>query len=322
MLQTILYGNGLNLLSKGAPSWDELLKGISNGFDAVSQSDIPNTLKYEGLLMDSPYRSPSKVLMDVDNHILRSANGSILKTAGQLTEEELKNKIANQLQSFSSNSMYGFIASLPVSNYLTTNYDNTLLGSFSSYNTGSKFRAEKIYSIRRYYDITTYDGSSKRYWPIHGNVESPASIMLGYDHYCGSLAKIESYVKGSYELNKEKVDSIEKRLSYGISDYFSWIDLFFISDVHIIGFGLKYDEIDLWWLLNKRRRIMRANPDLIKNKVIYYQVDPISDGMSEIFTRFGVEVKPLDRSIISTADYSEKYHSQLSSMRSLMEDRM
>ena len=53
--------------------------------------------------------------------------------------------------------------------------------------------------------------------------------------------------------------------------------LFFNSDIHIVGFGFDYSEIDLWWILNKRARMMLANNSAkqIKNKKIIRLSPPI-----------------------------------------------
>lgn len=49
----------------------------------------------------------------------------------------------------------------------------------------------------------------------------------------------------------------------------SWIDLFFICDVHIIGLSLEYAEIDLWWILNYRAKLIQDGR-IIKNKIFFY----------------------------------------------------
>lgn len=54
-------------------------------------------------------------------------------------------------------------------------------------------------------------------------------------------------------------------------DGYSWIEFFFNSHVHILGLSLDYSETDLWWLLNKRARLMLDNE--INNKIYYYDSD-------------------------------------------------
>jgi hypothetical protein len=37
-------------------------------------------------------------------------------------------------------------------------------------------------------------------------------------------------------------------------EIFSWVDHFFVSEMHIIGLGLNFHETDLWWLITYRAR--------------------------------------------------------------------
>mgnify|MGYP006974591706 FL=1 len=95
--------------------------------------------------------------------------------------------------------------------------------------------------------IDMKDKKTKEVWYAHGEVSNTKSIMLGYDHYCGSLAKINDYIKGKYDYpgTKDKVPSIEQKLELWKNEkvevlrrsLISWIDLFFFSDLHIIGLG-------------------------------------------------------------------------------------
>ena len=148
---------------------------------------------------------------------------------------------------------------------------------------------------------------------MHGSIDSPASIMLGFDHYCGSLAKIEQYVKGGYDMHGKRVESMTKRLNEGIKEILSWIDLFFISDVHIIGLNLGYEETDLWWVLNKRRRIKQAASVPIENRIFYYPVEKVKKGIGQLLKSFDVEVVTLERSKLKRP-FNERYMKQLAIM--------
>lgn len=43
------------------------------------------------------------------------------------------------------------------------------------------------------------------------------------------------------------------------SEIYSWLDIFLRDDVHIVGLGLDYNEIDLWWLLSYKARLKQKN---------------------------------------------------------------
>lgn len=91
---------------------------------------------------------------------------------------------------------------------------------------------ESIYSIRTckafVHDKT---GHRVKLWKIHGDLSRIPSIMLGFDHI-------------------------------------SWIELFFRTNVYIVGFGMDFSFLDIWWLLNKRARYMLSVPEL-KNVITY-----------------------------------------------------
>ena len=56
----------------------------------------------------------------------------------------------------------------------------------------------------------------------------------------------------------------------------TWAVKFFTEDVHIVGFGLKKAEIDIWWLLTYRASLIYANRfnarKLITNKIVFHDV--------------------------------------------------
>ena len=318
MIQSILFGNGINRLSKGVQSWDDMIKSISkNELD----KNIPNPLKYEAILMEQPYQDASSN----DSYQMVERDNTTYYVRNDLSEMQLKRKIATELQSFPSNEVYDSLSKMPVGHYITTNYDHTLFKSFSEgYTVKALDRTEKLYSIRRNYSIRpdSVDGSIQ-YWPMHGDMDSPASIMLGFDHYCGALSKIEQYVKGDYSTPNRRIDSMTRRLGQGVMPVFSWVDLFFISDIHIIGINLGYEELDLWWLLNRRRRVRQSNSELIRNKITYYPVEPLRGDLSQMLSGFDVEIKELDKALFSKDDnFLVRYKTQVSNINSSIQQRM
>lgn len=255
-MKTILFGNGLNYMSKSHISWTSLLDKIK-GENLFENGSLPYTMIYERSILGSP------ISFD-----------TLTKK-----EEAIKISLANMLNEFPSNIYFEKLSELNVQNYLTTNYDYAFLNVYQgkkNINIVNK-STEGIYSIRRHKDIFIDDKLVSKLWHIHGEIEVPPSIMLGLDQYCGSVAKIDNYVKGRYEYQEQKMivrtPSISDKLSDKSKfDNSSWIELFFNSDIHIIGLGLDFSEIDLWWVLNKRARFMLENntKELISNKIIYY----------------------------------------------------
>ena len=48
--------------------------------------------------------------------------------------------------------------------------------------------------------------------------------------------------------------------------------MLFNTDVHILGLGLGYEEVDLWNILTTRKRKKRSDPGNCKNRIYYYAI--------------------------------------------------
>jgi hypothetical protein len=280
MKKTFFYGNGLNYLSENPVGWEDLLEKVM-GDEKFDTNSLPNLMTYERIRLN----------WNKDNS--KSKNGI----------SHLKVEIAKILNSQKSNEFYEKLLKLPVENYLTTNYDYAINKAFhknSLKNLSKNNSTEELYSIRRNTSLINENGEAGKVWNIHGELDHPKSIMLGINHYCGSVGKIDGYIKGTYNFTikgeKPKVKPIEEKLEKNEFDGYSWLELFFSSNVHIAGFGLDFSEIDLWWILNKRARLQELS--LIKNKITYYtkpinQVDKnidIEKRKRELLKSFGVNV--------------------------------
>ena len=137
--------------------------------------------------------------------------------------------------------------------------------------------------------------------------------MLGYDHYCGSLAKINDYIKGKYDyLGEGKIPSIEKRINDNIYDIHSWIDLFFFTDLHILALGLDFCENDIWWILNKRQRLIAdGKVEELPNKIYFYMTD--GDSKKKLLLEyFGVTV--IDY-FVKNGNFEEVYQKVINSIQ-------
>jgi hypothetical protein len=249
MKKTAFLGNGINYLSDFVISWDELLVELmdSNKFE---MKYLPNLMTYERLRLN-----------------WEATYGTV---------DNLKFKIADKLKNRSSNEFIKRILDSNFTNYITTNYDYSIIKSHLELDINNsiiKNSDEKFYSIRR--NISLINSSKKevgKVWNIHGEIDYPKTIMLGMNHYCGSVGKIDLYLKGKYDFSYKRIHppilTVEEKIKSKSFDYISWIELFFSSNVHIAGFGFDFGEIDLWWLLTKRARLMSSlNPS---NKIYYY----------------------------------------------------
>jgi hypothetical protein len=173
MGNTLLFGNGINRISDNAVSWDNLLDQIK-GVNRFPNGDLPNTMVYERIFMEK--------------HI--SVNSQ------KADELDIKNTIATAMKSQGSNEIFERLESLDVEHYLTTNYDYAFEKAIGI--SPEKLSTEDIYSLRRKRKYSSPKGI-KYLWNMHGEIDHPKTIMLGLDHYCGSVSKIDSYVKGTYK---------------------------------------------------------------------------------------------------------------------------
>ncbi|MCL1637914.1 MAG: hypothetical protein DI539_18755 [Flavobacterium psychrophilum] len=287
MNKTFFFGNGLNYLSKCALGWEELLIELMRE-EKFEMKFLPNLLTYERIRLN-----------------WNSDNG------------ELKNIIAQRLRNQPSNEFYKNILQINFDNYVTTNYDYALLNSHLELdleNSVNNNSTEQLYSIRRNTSLLNNRMETiGKIWNIHGELDFPRSIMLGMNHYCGSVGKIDRYLKGTYDFNHKESHSpiltIEEKLKTKKFDNYSWVELFFSSNVHIAGFGLDFSEIDLWWILTRRARLKSLSK--VENK-IYYYTKPLNQVTREIELekRKRETLKALDVDIIEIGILNKDYKSQ------------
>ncbi|RQO64855.1 hypothetical protein DBR43_31745 [Pedobacter sp. KBW06] len=247
----LLIGNGINDITPGK-SWEDVLDDI---IQFCALTDINKKQKPFPILYDEIF--------------LRAVQ------ARQWDEFQVKSFIAQSVSEITPNEIHARIRKINFAHVMTTNYDYTLQGEMPKKNEGLVF--ERLYSVFRNHQF----GDTK-FWHIHGEANYPASINLGYEHYCGQLQNMRNYtVTGTYYKSDEIIkSSLISRLKAGkIPNNQSWIDLFFTSDIHIVGLTLDFVETDLWWLLTYRARnkfykkkSKSKKPDLLKitNKITYY----------------------------------------------------
>lgn len=251
MATTILFGNGLNRLSN-APSWDDIMKLLDPSWSAkgISSWNVPNTIQYDQLELQSSI--PQSIL--------------------------LKHLYAIVGQTW-NNSIYQALALRRDTNFITTNYDFSLelaiSPNFQIARAKSNSILEKLYNVNTYYAPAT----NVKIWHIHGDAHRPQSIILGYDHYCKQIAKIDRNLPPKYKgynNSSSQKNSREGKLPE------TWATLFFTDDIYILGLGLGFAELDLWWLIDKwaNYQKFRAIQGLPKsNKIVYMDTDIVAHKM-------------------------------------------
>lgn len=270
METTILFGNGVNRLSENGIEWKDLLKKVS------SLSEIPylnnNTMLYEYIVL--PEAVP---LADRNGYPLYFRDGEPWLVKNE-PEEQIKNRLKDLLKDGKS-WFYKKLVDIHADHYLTTNYELYLNEEFTICNgEGLQEDGTGVESLLYNHAVGMRDGHQATLWNIHGNTEEPQTILMGMNEYCKYVVAIEKYLQEDKPSKK------------------SWVNLLTGTNVHIVGFGLAFEEIDLWYLLTRRKRkINQGEP--IDNHIFFYQIsekDKINDALIQMLAACGVEVTPIE----------------------------
>lgn len=304
MENSLLIGNGILRSYNEDFAWDKILKScVKSETELLSGNKIPYTHIFEDILLNKKAKSCNP-------------NDGIESYA-----KEIKQKIADHLndlcKDFVSKPIDG-LEKLPkcnIQHFVTTNYDN-IMGTILRRGL-NKEKADEISNKESYYNLSRFKvynnekHAQKTYiWNIHGSVDKPDTIMLGYQHYCDSVARIERYVKTGKGYNEDQNDPLLREGGFKYKpnapefllhkihlfnegknvEFKRWVDLFFMTDMHIVGFGMDYSEIDLWYVLN-RRKIYRSSQVvdsyIPSNKIYFYGG---TNEQKELLKAYDVEV--------------------------------
>ncbi|EGR1393753.1 SIR2 family protein [Vibrio parahaemolyticus] len=268
----VLVGNDINNIKSGN-SWSDLLEELTKylSISVDFEQDKPFPLAYEEIYFKA-----------VKN--------------GTYSDGDIKRFVANHINQIGNSSIHEAIVNLNTDHILTTNYDLCLESTITN-NVGKLrnkgFITESKYSIFRNHII-----GNKVFWHIHGSANAHLSITLGYEHYSGYLQHMRSYVvSGTKDTYKKKSFlPLTKRFKTGEVENHSWIDLFFIKDIHIIGLSLDFNETDLWWLLTFREKSKYSQSLNIKNEIYYYIPEEYvnySKSKIDMLRSVGVTIVPL-----------------------------
>lgn len=266
----LFVGNGINLLGTTI-SWEEMLKDIIRNMkkdeNVVSFDNKPYPLLYEEIF--------ARGIKYVD-----------------YDEKKIKERIHNSTRTIESNIYHNKLMSLPFENILTTNYDYCLENSFEGLSNNTNH--EKKYSLFRK-RIT----GSKNIWHIHGELDHKESLMLGYEHYVGALQKMRNYTTSNISVkgNDHRSPFIRGISNFETEEHYSWVDIFLRDNIHIVGFGLGFDEIDIWWLLSYRnRRILNKKNEC--GEIFYYHFNKgktqREKAKHEMLKILGVNIKTIE----------------------------
>lgn len=265
----LLIGNGININAN--LSWEDLINKILDNLGIRGQinnsKSKPFPLLYEEICVEA-----------IENR--------------NYTEYEIKKIIGEETRKLQPNDLHTKFLNLGIKHILTTNYDHTFEKvlspdeNFHSKNDG--LVKEKSYNIFRKNEF-----QSNTIWHIHGDADYPQSITLGYEHYSGYLQNMRNYiVTGNFNYENFKSKSIFQKIRNHVNlNEHSWLDLFFLYDVHIVGLTLDVIEIHLWWLLTIRKRAKLTKELNITNEIYYYYPSNYANSIVEklqLMKSFGI----------------------------------
>lgn len=253
-MKTILIGNGLNMLS-GAPSWQKLMHDLCKDSNVHLDSNIPSPLQFEML---NAKRGWDPIYRYKDNI--------------RLLKESIADRVAHNywIDSYVSDA----ISHGGYSNVLTTNYDMSLENCFG-FNQSREDKTSYSKDKKYLFEPTAELADNCRLFHIHGLAEYPNTICIGYEHYAGYIQQMRSKLVNPSNKDDAR-PAIVDIIRSSKSDRQYWPDLFFISDIDIVGLGLSFDEIDLWWLLSLRAAVFAGQDDIKErmNSIRYYLPKP------------------------------------------------
>jgi hypothetical protein len=244
MATSLLIGNGINRVTNKDASWERVLNamvpGNRTGAALEHMKHKPFALVYEEILLSRMSGNKPK------------------------NEQIIKETIAGAIGKLQHNDLHRRVMSSGIRHVITTNYDYSFEDASRLSNKRSNVMRENKYSVFRRRAL-----GNTFVWHIHGEVDAPNTITLGYDQYSGYLQKLRGYATADRE------STSGSPFKAGITDFdavdgtvYSWLDVFLRDDIHIVGLGLDYTEIDLWWALTHKAR--KKAQGLPVGKTIYH----------------------------------------------------
>ena len=210
------------------------------------------------------------------------------------------------------------LLSLPFDHILTTNYSYELErvacgrgeadGRFCrrlARHTDGADRAEARYLLHTY-NAVSFGGNAHKLWHIHGEARKPQSIVLGHYYYGKLLGKIQA------ELNKRGNEQHERQRSGKPPLIRSWPDAFIMGDVYVLGFGFDFSEMDLWWLLNRKKREKADH-----GKLVFYSPQEKNETKLALMDTYGAEIESLGY-YPKCKDYRAFYEAAIEDIRNRM----
>lgn len=250
-----MLGNGINRCINSDVSWGCLLDKIADRYNVKLNKEISFPMQFESIvnqMVMNPDIVTDDIYLFVKNEIL-----SLIKEAS-LADNAPHKALVDKADAI-----------------ITTNYDflieQSLDNSFSIQTELSD--SKKVTS--RYNLRNSVFVSNKEIFHIHGDLRAAKSICLGYEHYVGTVQHLREAIARK-KTDGGNIPAIVLALRNPENTTDTWAEKFFTDNIHIIGLGLSWVEIDIWWLITYRASLLYTNQyncrDFLNNKIVYHDI--------------------------------------------------
>lgn len=246
MDKTLLLGNGLNRTLKDGFSWADMLKDL--GSDGDGGDSVPFPIQFEEIA---------------------AQRGCMIGKRRSDPYKEIRTEISGRIDGLDLCAGEAHLAfrNIGMNHVVTTNCDTVFESMFDV-----RKSKENPGSSRNVLDAI-FETPTVVFYHAHGLGSWKNTLCLGHEHYASLIGKIRS--EFFTNVNDESQENITDLVTGKRESKHIWPELFFTSDIAIVGLGLDYSEIDLWWLLSMRAALFSPNKGLIENenRIIFYQID-------------------------------------------------
>jgi len=231
-LKILLLGNGLNR-AYGNQSWNGLLKSFGGGAADYNSDNCPEPLKAVILSNDCIDVKLKECKHELYGKISADQAVQLQKLLSAGFDEILTTNYSYELE----------LAGL---NQVDKDIKDYQLKKMTAH-TSEVSNCETKYLLHTY-NVINCNGINNRIWHIHGEARKPSSIILGHYYYAAQLSRL-------LEISRKRGNIYESFQNKGRNiNIDSWFDAFIMADIYVIGLGCTFSEMDLWWLINRKKR--------------------------------------------------------------------
>ena len=265
--QVLLLGNGLNR-TFAAEDWNKLINCLCCN-EKINISNIDNV------------SFPLKAVLATGDQIDSQIKNHKELFYGIKSMDQIRPLLEDVLR-------------IPFDHILTTNYSYEIEraanskvkadGDYCKYFAKNTLKGERVegkYLLHSYNDIS-FENIHHKVWHIHGEARKPQSIVLGHYYY----GKLLSNIIDVLDKRKNSQQELQKAGEQMIMK--SWLDAFIMGDVYVLGFGCDFSEMDLWWLINRKKR---ENAD--HGKLFFYEPSEGNEVKQSLLETYGAQVERL-----------------------------